>query len=69
MYVNGVLALRQNGKLSSIAGVGSTATIGSGLYNSYFNGNVGEILIYDRALSNAERTKVEQYLIAKYGAR
>ena len=67
LYVNGVLALRQAGKLSALAGVGSTATIGSGLYDSYFNGNVGEILIYNRALSGSERRLVEQYLISKFG--
>ena len=67
LYVNGVLALRQTGKLSALAGVGSTATIGSGLYDSYFNGNVGEILIYNRVLSGSERRLVESYLISKFG--
>jgi Concanavalin A-like lectin/glucanases superfamily len=67
LYVNGVLALRQTGKLSALAGVGSTATIGSGLYDSYFTGNVGEILVYNRVLSGAERRLVESYLISKFG--
>jgi hypothetical protein len=32
-----------------------------------FNGEIAEVLIYDRALSDAERAKTETYLAEKYG--
>jgi hypothetical protein len=34
---------------------------------AFFNGRVAEILVYQRALSDAERTTVSRYLGAKYG--
>jgi Concanavalin A-like lectin/glucanases superfamily len=67
LYVNGLLALRQKGKDPTIAGTLHTAVLGAGLLGSYFTGNIGEILIYDRALSSDEREVVEHYLISKYG--
>lgn len=39
--------------------------IGSGVYGA-FNGEIAEILIYDRALSDGERRSVEEYLAQKY---
>ncbi len=33
---------------------------------NYFNGDLGEIIIFDKALSELERTSVEQYLISKW---
>jgi chitodextrinase len=39
----------------------------SGNPASYFAGNIAEILIYNRALSQAERDTVERYLENKYG--
>jgi hypothetical protein len=67
LYVNGILALRQAGKFAQLANNAPTALIGGGYQNSFFTGNIGEILIYDRVLSNTERERVEQYLMAKYG--
>jgi hypothetical protein len=67
LYVNGVLALRQGGKRTSLSGVSSTEWIGAGLNNSFFSGAVGEILVYDRALSDRERDIVEHYLMKKFG--
>lgn len=69
LYVNGLLALQQGGKYAGIAGTVATGTIGGGYGGTYFTGNIGEILIYDRVLTNAERAKVEQYLMSKYGVR
>ena len=35
--------------------------------SSYFNGDIGEIIIYSRALKNEERVAVEAYLLKKWG--
>jgi hypothetical protein len=67
LYVNGLLVLQQGGKLSSIAGTSANATIGAGLSNTSFTGNIGEILVYDRVLNTQERETVEHYLMSKYG--
>ena len=74
LYVKGVLAMQQGGKLAAIAGSESIAHIGGSSSNigtplSFFSGNIGEILIYNRALSEQERGYVERYLMAKYGVR
>jgi hypothetical protein len=69
LYVNGVLALRQGSKYPAISGTSPTATIGAGLNNTFFTGNIGEILIYDRALGARERALVEHYLMTKYGVQ
>lgn len=69
LYVNGLLVLQQSGKLPSIAGASATASIGAGLGNTFFTGNIGEILVYDRALSTQERETIEHYLATKYGVK
>lgn len=35
--------------------------------NYFFNGNIGEIIIFDRALNENERKKIEDYLGEKWG--
>ncbi len=35
--------------------------------NYFFNGNIGEIIIFDRALNENERKKIEEYLGEKWG--
>jgi concanavalin A-like lectin/glucanase superfamily protein len=67
LYVNGLLVLQQGGKYPAISGSSPTAMIGAGPNNNRFTGNIGEILIYDRALSASERQLVEHYLRIKYG--
>ena len=40
---------------------------GSGtVYQEYWNGDVAEIIVYARKLSDAERAEVEDYLAKKY---
>jgi hypothetical protein len=67
LYVNGVLVQEQGAESAQILGSAMTGQIGRGHGNTYFTGNIGEILIYNRALSDSERENVERYLIAKYG--
>jgi hypothetical protein len=67
LYVNGALALSQVGKLSSLAGCQSTGNVGRGYNNNtYFAGDVAEVVVYNRALSASERQSVEQYVNSKY---
>jgi len=35
--------------------------------NIFYNGNIGEIIVYDRALSTSEKETIESYLSAKWG--
>jgi hypothetical protein len=68
-YVNGVLAATQGGKLGALSGVTGAGTIGRGVNNSGFNGEVAEILVYNRALTTTEAALVESYLSLKYGTQ
>ena len=43
--------------------IGGTGTS----YDEFWNGDVAEIIVYNRALSDAERESVEDYLAKKYG--
>lgn len=44
---------------------GTLANIGSG--NGFWNGNIGEVIVFDRALDSLERQRVSTYLAIKYG--
>jgi Concanavalin A-like lectin/glucanases superfamily len=67
VYVNGRRVFRQTGKLSALGGVSGAGTIGEGINHTFFNGDISEILIYNRVLSAEEATAVEDYLAQKYG--
>jgi hypothetical protein len=47
---------------------GVTPAFISGSYNSYFTGNMGEILVFNTALSDTDRFKAESYLATKWGS-
>jgi len=73
IYTNGTAQLL-NGGASTIGTLGTqtfgtgTVTIGSRFNNvQAWYGNISEILIYNNALSNAERQQVEGYLAWKWG--
>jgi hypothetical protein len=67
LYVDGAQALTATGKLAPIKGTRTTGNLGRGYNdNTYFAGRIAEVLIYARALSDAERQAVEQYLLQKY---
>ena len=67
LHVDGVLELLDQGNLSTIALSQSTGNLGRGYNNNtYFPGRIAEVLVYDRALSDAERQGVEAYLNARY---
>jgi hypothetical protein len=67
IYVNGFRVFSQGGKLPALGGVTGAGTIGAGINNTYFNGEISEILVYNRVLSPQEAARVETYLRNKYG--
>jgi hypothetical protein len=69
VWVNGAPA-KQNFAIDNNAGldkfyIGSTGTV----YHEPWLGNVAEMLVYRRILTDDERKKVEDYLAAKYGLK
>ncbi len=40
---------------------------GGGAFNNTLNGNIAEVIVYDRALPNDELQRIESYLAIKYG--
>ena len=69
VWVNGAPA-KQNQATDHGAGldkfyIGGTGTV----YHEPWLGNVAEMLVYRRTLSDDERKKVEDYLAAKYGLK
>ena len=67
LYVNGIQRVSQGGKLATIAGSQDTGNVGRGFNNNtYFTGDIAEVLVYNRALSAAERRNLEVYLDGKY---
>jgi hypothetical protein len=67
LYVNGQRVFSQSGKLPALGGVSGAGTIGEGINHTFFNGDISEILVYNRVLSADEATAVENYLAQKYG--
>ncbi|MCI0538584.1 MAG: Ig-like domain-containing protein [Verrucomicrobiales bacterium] len=67
LFVNGELALTATDKTAVLGNNTETGNIGRGYNNdTYFPGTIAEVLIYTRALSDAERQSVESYLNTKY---
>jgi hypothetical protein len=69
LYVNGLEVESHEGKLSALGGTTGAGTIGAGIRNTFFHGEISEILVYDRVLSVGEAALVENYLGQKYGTR
>jgi len=63
IYINGILAAKDESNIAQLSGV-STLDIGRN-----YNGEIGEIIIYRRALLDMERKAVEDYLGAKWKSR
>ena len=67
--MNGLLALRQANKNPVLSGTDGTGFIGRGVNGTYYNGEISEILVYDRVLLQDEAASVESYLRNKFGTR
>jgi hypothetical protein len=65
-YVNGVLAAAKGSPLPA-RNLSATWHLGSQVSSEFLDGDIAELLIYDRALSDAERQALEQDLKLKYG--
>lgn len=69
LYVDGIQVLSQENKQPVLAGTSGAAYLGRGINNTYFNGQISEVLIYNRVLSVNEAASVESYLRDKFGTR
>jgi hypothetical protein len=63
-FDSGGVSAGNSGRNFTISGSG-TATGAS--TSQFFNGDIGEIIIYNSALSDDDRTAVNQYLMSKWG--
>ncbi|HZE98508.1 MAG TPA: FecR domain-containing protein [Planctomycetota bacterium] len=66
LYIQGAPVERVTGKLPAVKGTQPSLQIGMGANATGFPGDIAEILIYARALSDAERQRVERALSGKY---
>ena len=67
LYVNGAEVWMNEFASSPIAGCADVGNVGRGYNNStYFAGEVAEVLVYTRALPQATRESIEQYLKTKW---
>jgi Concanavalin A-like lectin/glucanases superfamily len=69
LWVNGLEVFSQGGKQAVLSGTSGAAYLGRGINNSYFNGEISEVLVYNRAVSAGEAAAVESYLRNKFGTR
>jgi hypothetical protein len=67
LFVNGTKVLSRRDNYSVLGGTTGDGTIGKGINDTYFNGEISEILVYNRALSAREVEQVETYLRQKFG--
>lgn len=68
LYVNGRLVMSEAGKLAAMAGCRDVGNVGRGFNDdTYYAGDIAEIVVYTRALTASERMDLENYLAAKYG--
>jgi hypothetical protein len=67
LFVNGRLRDVQKNREVSLAGMSGQGFIGQGYQNTFFTGEISEILVYNRVLNPIEFEKVSSYLMKKYG--
>ena len=72
LFVQGVSVLSTKDRFPAIAHTQDTATIGAGTESrgnalKFYPGDIAEILVFTRAISEAERDAIERYLRGKYG--
>jgi hypothetical protein len=66
LYVQGRPVAQETGKRRAIKGTGEALTLGGNPRGTYFQGSIAEVLVYARALPDAERLRVEAWLLQKY---
>jgi hypothetical protein len=65
LWVNARQVFQQSGK-PHLDGVRDDGFLGLGYNNTPWIGAIGEVLVYNRALSSSERAAVERYLMSKH---
>lgn len=73
-YLNGGLQNLENSYGDTVGNSGLTSYLDAalGLYaleNGHYQGNIGEIIIFNRGLKNEERQAIENYLSKKWGIK
>ncbi|MCE7996781.1 MAG: hypothetical protein HEP71_32775, partial [Roseivirga sp.] len=63
---NGTLTSSSAGHTTGLLGA-STNYIGFNSQNSYFNGQISEVIIYDNDITDTDKDKIYSYLAIKYG--
>ena len=66
LFVNGSQVLTRTDQLPILTNISNTGNLGRGDAGTYFPGDIAEVLVYTRAVSDAERKAIEAYLMAKY---
>ena len=66
IWFNGTLVGTFPGKLSKLTGTTGIFMIGQGASSTYFQGDISEVIVYPRAVTDAERCIIERYLMKKY---
>ena len=66
LFVNGNQVWSEGGRRPSLQGASPAVALGGDFNGSFFNGRIAEVMIYERALQDAERQRAEQYLKLKY---
>lgn len=67
-WVNGKSAISKGAAAWAVESLPNMYIGGTGTsYEEYWNGDVAEVIVYARLLSDAERVQVEDYLAKKYG--
>jgi hypothetical protein len=70
LHTDGCLDIADGRQLAHVASqfaIGARASDPEHEHGRYFKGAIGEVLLYNRALSNAERLAAEVYLAARWG--
>jgi hypothetical protein len=66
LFVNGTQVSSESGRRPTLQGVSPAVALGGDFNGSFFNGRIAEVMVYERALPEAERQRAEQYLKLKY---
>jgi hypothetical protein len=67
LYFNNTQVSSVTGKPATITGVPSLGNLGRGFNSVGFIGQIAEVLVYNRALTDVERQELHTYLKSKYG--
>jgi hypothetical protein len=66
LYVGGQLVATYSGKRSRLANNAQSGWLGRGRADTWFTGDIAEILVYARALTDPERSVLQRYLTARH---